>query len=199
MQPWVEEVNTGAGPMFSTHKGTVSTYGMLLSDVLLIPNFPKRLISIGRIDDDGGSMTIGGTQNRLEYQGVAVPLTKIGRIYTLDSAEANLVGTNSTERDWHLRYRHLPFPAFSMVPEARKSLYLSRIQCEECILAKSTKPISPAGDGIRTTKVGELIHNDICGSMPVESFQKKTIYYHIYRRFLAVCYHSWNSTEIRHT
>jgi len=67
--------------MFSTHRGTARTHGMLLSDVLLIPNFPKRLISIGRIDDDGGSMTIGGNQNKLEYQGVAVPLTKIGRIY----------------------------------------------------------------------------------------------------------------------
>jgi len=168
MEPWVEEINTGGGPMFSTHKGTVRTHGMQLSDVLLIPNFPKKLISIGRIDDDGGSMMIGGNQNKLEYQGVSVPLTKIGRIYRLESAEANL-----TEMDWHSRYGHLPFPAFSKVPEAPKSLCLSRIQCEECILAKSTKPISPAGDGIRTTKVGELIHSDIYGPMPVESFQKK--------------------------
>ena len=93
---------------------------------------------------------------------------KIGRIYRLESAEANL-----TEMDWHSRYRHLSFPAFLKVPEVLKSLCLSRIQCEECILAKSTKLISPAGDGIRTTKVGELIHSDICGPMPVESFQKK--------------------------
>jgi len=148
-------------------------HGMLLSDVLLIPNFPKRLISIGRIDDDGGSRTIGGNQNRLEYQGVAVSLTKIGRIYKLDSAEANLAEANLTELDWHSRHGHLPFPAFSKVPEAPKSLYLSRIQCGECILAKSAKPISPAGDGIRTTKVGELIHSDICGPMPVESLQKR--------------------------
>jgi len=93
---------------------------------------------------------------------------KIGRIYRLESVEANL-----TEMDWHSRYRHLSFPAFLKVPEVLKSLCLSRIQCEECILAKSTKLISPAGDGIRTTKVGELIHSDICGPMPVESFQKK--------------------------
>jgi len=84
--------------MFSTHKGTVRTHGMLLSDVLLILNFPKKLISIGRMDDDGGSMTIGDNENKLEYQGVAVPLTKIGRIYRLDSAEANLAGKNSIER-----------------------------------------------------------------------------------------------------
>jgi len=124
---------------------------MLLSDVLLIPNFPKILISIERIDNDGESMMIGSNQNKLEYQGVAVPLTKIGRIYRLDSVEANLVGENSIERDerdWHLRYGHLPFPAFSKVPEAPKSLCLSRIQYEECILAKSTKPILPADDRI---------------------------------------------------
>jgi len=63
----VEKINTDGGPIFSTHKGTVRTHGIQLSDVLLIPNFPKRLISIGRIDDDGGSMTIGDNQNKLEY------------------------------------------------------------------------------------------------------------------------------------
>jgi len=67
MEPWVEEINTRGGPIFSTHKGTARTHGMLLSDGLLIPNSPKRLISIGRIDDDGGFMTIRGNQNKLEY------------------------------------------------------------------------------------------------------------------------------------
>jgi len=134
---------------------------MQLSDILLISNFPKRLISIGRIDNDGESITIGGNQNKLEYQGISVPLMKIWRMYRLELAEVNLVRENSTERDWHLRYGHLPFPAFSKVPEALKSLCLSRIQCEECILAKSTKPISLAGDRIRTTKVDELIYSNI--------------------------------------
>jgi len=70
--------------MYSTHKGTVNTHGMVLCDVLLVPDFPKKLTSIGRIHDDDGSMTIGRNQNRLEYQGAIVHLTKTGSIYKLE-------------------------------------------------------------------------------------------------------------------
>jgi transposase InsO family protein len=64
--------------------------------------------------------------------------------------------------DWHLRYRHLPFPSFRHIPEAPPVLKFSTYPCNACSTGKSTKaPNYPYT--IWTTQPLHLIYSDLCG------------------------------------
>jgi len=70
----------------------------------------------------------------------------------------------TTDMEWHERYSHLLFQAFSKVPEAPVSLHASRYKCDKCAKAKMVKPALPAQNNqIWTKALGELVHSDICG------------------------------------
>ena len=76
-----------------------------------------------------------------------------------------------TDMEWHEGYGHLPLPSFALIPEAPVHLRPSRYQCEACIQVKTTTPasISPVQINIQTTRVGELLHSDLCRPMPTEA------------------------------
>ena len=57
--------------------------------------------------------------------------------------------------------------------EAPVHVKLSQHQYEACIIAKSTKPASLQQFNIRTSQVGELIHSDRYGPMPVEGIGRQ--------------------------
>jgi len=77
-----------------------------------------------------------------------------------------MVETLATDAEWHERYGHLPLAVFSKVPEAPPSLRASKYQCDAW---KTTKPPAPAQEiKIRTHRVGQVIHSDICRPFPVE-------------------------------
>ena len=60
IQPWVQEVDTAEGLVRSTHKGKAITNGLELPGVLVVPTFGKKIISVGRIVETGGSLILGG-------------------------------------------------------------------------------------------------------------------------------------------
>jgi len=95
-------------------------------------------------------------------------LERIGGLYKLANQQALY-----TEVEWYERYGHLPFSVFRYIPEAPQHLYTCKIQCAGCIKAKMTKPISHSY-GIRTSRVGELLHIDLYRLLPVQDlYQKK--------------------------
>ena len=69
---------------------------------------------------------------------------------------------NLTPMEWHERYAHLPFPAFSQISEAPVHLRYSKLQCSTCMKTKSMKPLSPVQE-IRASMVGELVHSTLHG------------------------------------
>ena len=156
-------VRTGAGMIHSTHHGTAQVNGMQLTNVLLISSFPKKLINIGDITAAGGTLTLSHGNDVLRYQGIEHKLIKVGKLWKLPMAEVYMADT-----EWHERYGHIPYPSFALISEAPVHLRSIQHQCEACIVAKSIKPASPQQFNIRTSRVGELIHSDLCGPMPVE-------------------------------
>ena len=167
-----EAVKTGAGMIHSTHRGTATVNGMRLYNVLLIPSFPKKLINVGDITAAGGSLTLSHGNDILTYQGNNMKLTKEGKLWKFPQQEAHAT-YQYRDMEWHERYGHVPFTLFSLISEAPVHLRSVQHQCEACIVAKSTKPASPQQFNIRTSRVGELIHSDLCGPMPVEGIGRQ--------------------------
>ena len=72
--------------------------------------------------------------------------------------------------DWHERYGHIPLSVFRKIKEAPEGIYKHSLQCDACIRGKLAQPPSPKHqDPIRTTRVGQLVHVDICGPVGVQS------------------------------
>ena len=76
-----------------------------------------------------------------------------------------------THSEWHESYGHWPLHLFGLIPEAPVHLHTSRYQCQACIEVNRTPPPIPVQGPIhcQTTRVGELVHGDLCGPMPTES------------------------------
>ena len=155
----------------STHRGTAIVNVMQLMNVLLIPSFPKKLINIGDITAAGGSLMLKYGNHVLTCQGNNITLTKVGKLWTLPQVANMLV--SMSDQEWLERYGHIPYPSFTLIPEAPVHLISVLHQCEACIVAKSTKPASSQQFHIRTIRVGELIHSDLCGPMPVEGIGRQ--------------------------
>jgi len=158
-QLYVWVITTGAGPVFSTHIGTTTVQGINLMGVLVVPNFPRKIISTGDITSQGGRLSLGQKVGELTFQGRTIRLIAVGKLHKVEEEEAM-----TTDMEWHERYGHLPFQAFSKVPEAPVSFRASRYECDKCAKAKMVKPVSPAQNNqIRTKALGELVHSDVCG------------------------------------
>ena len=78
---------------------------------------------------------------------------------------------NRTHSEWHESYGHLPLHSFAMILKAPVHLRNSTYQCQACIEVNRTPPPFPVQGPIRrqTTRVGELVHGDLCGPMPTEA------------------------------
>ena len=64
----VETIGTGGGPTASTHIGVACVHEVKLDPVLLVPGFPRKLISVARIVNNGGSFSVGNG-NKIVFQG----------------------------------------------------------------------------------------------------------------------------------
>ena len=123
--PYRKAVKTGAGIIHFTHRRTAIVNGMHLHNVLLIPSFPKKLINIGDITAAGGSLTLSHSNDVLRYQGNDIKLTKVGKVWKLPQQEGHAI---YSDMEWHERYGHIPFPLFSLIPEA--PVHLRSVQCK---------------------------------------------------------------------
>jgi hypothetical protein len=88
-------------------------------------------------------------------------ITEINGIpIVFDQRDESVLAINAM--DWHLRYRHLPFPSFRYMPEASPVLEFSTYHCDACSTGKSTKPLNYPYNR-RTTQPLHHIHRNFCG------------------------------------
>jgi hypothetical protein len=77
-------------------------------------------------------------------------------------------------REWHERYAHLPFKAFSRIPEVPPDLINANLRCDACEKGKSTKLNSSAQkESVRTEAPLEIIYADLVGPMGTETYDGK--------------------------
>lgn len=98
---------------------------------------------------------------------------------------SNLAANAETKSDiniWHRRLGHLnhndvqKLVTKNMV-ESLPDLVKREIKvCEPCIFGKQSKKPYPKTNGIRSTRVLELIHSDVCGPIKPISWNKKGTY-----------------------
>jgi len=160
-KPWRQSVTTGEGVKYSTYQGIATAGDVIIDNCLYVPEWPKKLISVTRLAKEGWEVSFARDTGIIKKENQESYLERIGGLYKLANQQALY-----TEIEWHERYGHLPFSAFRYIPEVPQHLRTCNIQCARCIKAKIIKPISYSY-GIRTSRVGELLHADLCGLLPV--------------------------------
>jgi len=88
LQLCVQVIATGAGPVFSTHIGTTTVQGINLIGVLVVPNFPRKIISTGDITSQGGRLSLGQKVGELTFQGRTIWLIAVGKLHRVEEEKA---------------------------------------------------------------------------------------------------------------
>ena len=163
-EPHRHPVRTGGGIIYSTHKGTITVNDITLTDVLCVPQFPKKLLSVAILEEQGWDLSLTSTPRSLVKDNIKVAVEKEGRLYRLQSTEAYY-----TDMDWHGRYGYPPLQGILLYP--RSSSIAARLSATMRTMhkGKMAKPISHS----RTTKVGEHLHSDLCGPLPTQDMHQK--------------------------
>ena len=179
-RPHNETVGTGGGPVSSTHIGVANIRGIRLSPVLFIPDFPRKLISIARIVNDGGSLALGDKdrKNIIRHGGSMFMVEQYKNLYRLANKESVHLSIEEA-KTWHQQYGHIPVRLFAGIEEAPPGLStFFNFQCESCIKSNQPKPSASAASTrdlpcIRTLRIGQLLHSDLCGPLPIEGYGGK--------------------------
>jgi hypothetical protein len=136
-----------------------------LSNVLCLPNSPQNLISGQQLRQHNVHLRTDNRNPRSVCNGktVLVIAGVRGKPAVVDERSETALAIDGM--DWHIRYGHLPFRAFTHIPEAPPMLKNSTSSCDACAQGKSTKDFN-LSHGIRTTKplqLLQLLHSDLCG------------------------------------
>jgi GAG-pre-integrase domain len=161
-----------------------------LTEVLYSPEVGYTLVSVGRLDDKGFTMSFSGGKCTIsgpngEHVG-AVPKNGNGLYKVVhEQNDANVATEVLTLDQFHRRMGHIS-------PEVVRKLvdkgFMTGVRletmpdgephfCESCVYAKATrKPVAKAREGERAIKFGEEIHSDLWGPAPVAMKAGKRYY-----------------------
>ena len=161
-----------------------------LLEVLYSPEVAYTLVSIGRLDEDGFSVTFGGGKCTIrdankEVVGVVPKIAM--RIYKVEHEEgvANEAEERLTLGCFHRRMGHVsPDVAHKLVRDQlvtgvrlEYTPYGRPFFCASCVYAKATrKPVPKMREGERAEVFSGEIHSDLWGPAPVESKGGKRYY-----------------------
>ncbi|KAJ0555551.1 putative RNA-directed DNA polymerase [Helianthus annuus] len=164
---------TGIGDVdLKTSLGTIWT----LKNVRVIPNLRRKLISVGKLDDEGFNVHFGGGQWKVIKGNLVIAKGK--KKGTLYMAEVSTEGVHamttgpSPSNLWHNRLGHMSEKGLKMLAQKGKFPDLKKVEtefCEPCVLGKQ-KRVTFVKTG-RTPKAQklELVHSDVYGPTSVTS------------------------------
>lgn len=165
-----------------------------LDNVMHVPTANCCLISIGRLDDAGGSAEIrdGAIKLRNREGQLIAEGKKHGRMYqmaarTLMPETANPAQETPPDEvsweEWHKRLAHTGIGGIEIMRSKNSVTGLnlvspppSTFQCESCIRAKQTRRPFPSEREHKATGKGEAVHSDLWGPAPKESLGKANYY-----------------------
>ena len=156
-----------------------------LHDVMLVPDFNQNLVSVKKMTEKGATVTFNKAKVEVSLDGNVVATGQLdksssGALYMLDGKPnmqenfAHAVQVRNRIEDWHKRLGHAS--PDTLVHMAKEGL-VDGLQlvgntkmpfCETCQFGKQTRNPFPK-EAVRSKKVLELIHSDVCGPMPVNS------------------------------
>jgi hypothetical protein len=157
-----------------------------LRNVLYVPGLENNLVSISCLEDRGNRIDFvdGKVLSWHKYSSIEnarVIESREGNLYRLlEQNEESLVHdeVNPTEL-WHRRYAHINYQALPFlkrmvegIPELQST---HEGICKGCALGKNIKKPFPSNNN-RSKKILDLIHSDVCGSIPVKSLGGSSYY-----------------------
>jgi hypothetical protein len=145
--------------------------------VYFIPTLTANIVSVGRLDEDGYRVLIGGDELAIREPGGKL-LARVkwagSRLYllhvTLSAAVCQVTRGDEMAWHWHERLGHLNFTAMKKL--AREDLVrglpdvgLAERPCEACLAGKQRRASFPAQAQYPAERVLQLVHGDLCGKI----------------------------------
>jgi hypothetical protein len=166
----------GTVEALSFKKGKTRTF--YLKETLFTPDHPDNLLSIGRIDDNGGKFVFGNRKAILyDDKGNEVVSGKLSsnRLYPLDiyrriDAEKSNISTinkRATWDEWHRKFGHVSASGLqrlltgNLVDGFDVDENSVMDDCDACIQAKQSRTPFPEKAKFRSQEPGELTHTDV--------------------------------------
>ncbi|KAM0059034.1 putative RNA-directed DNA polymerase [Helianthus debilis subsp. tardiflorus] len=164
---------TGVGDVdLKTSLGTIWT----LKDVRVIPNLRRKLISVGKLDDEGFNVHFGGGQWKVIKGNLVIAKGK--KQGTLYMAEIHAEGVHAMTTSpspstlWHNRLEHMSKKGLKMLAKKGKFPDLKKVEtefCESCVFGKQKRiTFVKTGRAPKAQKL-ELVHSDVYGPTSVSS------------------------------
>jgi hypothetical protein len=150
-----------------------------LSNVLYVPGLEKNLVSISCLEDKGNIIAFMDRKVLSWHKDSSIENARVigsrkGNLYRLlEQNEESLVHDEVNPNEiWHRRYAHINYQALPFVRNMVEGI--PELQsthegiCKGCALGKNIKKPFPSNNN-RFKEILDLIHSDVCGSMPVKS------------------------------
>lgn len=157
-----------------------------LSNVLYVPKLKYNLFSGGVALDknltleadkrickfvkEGKTIAVGERQNKLFEMKIKIMPIENGKEST-DEHQA-YVAEKSSFQEWHQKLAH---QNYTQIKKILKNYDINpkgddKIVCEPCALSKIHRLPFPQQSSTKTSRIGQIIHADVCGPLPEKSF-----------------------------
>lgn len=157
-----------------------------ISDVVYVPDLRVNLLSVSKIVEKGHAVVFSASgcsiydADHFQINGeVVATASNVNGLYQLDTAKSSeqvvyITKSYTSQELWHRRLGHLNRISMDLLKKGMATGVDYGLEkgeaCEVCLLGKqSRKPFKKTG-GKRAAEVLGLVHTDLCGPMPSESW-----------------------------
>uniref|UniRef100_A0AAV1UAV2 CCHC-type domain-containing protein n=1 Tax=Peronospora matthiolae TaxID=2874970 RepID=A0AAV1UAV2_9STRA len=181
----------GSGDIVMSMKTPQGMNQGVLTNVWHIPKLSRNLFSVGRFTKDVGPVTFTKDGCYGEAKGAKWKINaREGKgLFKLQMTpvapeQANAAKSSGCQRGtksylWHLRLGHIGHDGLNCIVTKNIGIGIDIPSmkkwdvCEGCALGKQTRMRFQSNTTARTSKLLEVIHNDVCGPMSVATFSGK--------------------------
>lgn len=177
----VVAIATGNIDFFTVVKG--KRVSRTLTDVYYVPKLNQNLLSVSQLASKGFSVSFSGSKCEvLSSEGKSiVEGSKRGKLYVmeLESIFENAGIADGSEMDTVLLHRRLGHLSISGINQLMKANMIDGLStdasdlklpfCGHCTKGKLNREPFPKDYTMKSTRIGEIIHSDVCGPFQVNS------------------------------
>jgi transposase InsO family protein len=157
--------------------GTTTMLSNKISNVLYLPTFASNVISVSKITKELNCNVIFSPENVVFRD--RITKKKIGEgslengLYILDMSNKALLANNLEQNKlWHWRVVHASDKVLNKMMSVTN---LNNSNCDICRFSKQTRlPFSLSNS--KTTRIFELVHSDVWGPAPIDSYNNFKYY-----------------------
>ncbi|KAG8485650.1 hypothetical protein CXB51_018843 [Gossypium anomalum] len=155
------------------------TGNKIISNVLLVPEIDRNLLSIAQLFKKGYTVVFKGNECQISDPSgsmlMSVAMTEKSFVVDWNKGFDNAYVVSSEDSKlWHQRLGHANFKSMAqMVSKEMVENFTKTVQsedvCEVCQMGKQARLPFPANTTWRASSKLELVHSDVCGPMRTES------------------------------